>query len=356
MTRFRVSTVKAMKPADLMRELLYPVQNVTIFFAMIFYWLLFGLAIFAGLFGIALLALTLPAWFRFLLYLLEERANNRRPPVPDITMFNPADNLWTLTPLILLAAMVWSNQLLVHADLAPLAGLLAIVIFIVAPASMAILAITHSPAESLNPLAIYRMISACGSQYFIVPAVLAAISAVFYFIRNGAPGFSLYDLGTSYQVVLMFLLTGAVLHNRQIAMQVDIPPAEERSATDVAADLEKQRQSVATHAYGFVSRGNRTGGLDHVRKWIATEPDLLDAYRWFVAAMLSWESKEAALFLAQDYLGGLLRQRRNEEAIKLMSRCLHEDSRWKPAAVDRDTACELLAEFGRDDLLQLLRS
>ncbi len=54
-----------MNATDIGRELLYPLTDMAIVFAMIFYWFLFGLAQNAGLFGIALLFLTLPAYYRY---------------------------------------------------------------------------------------------------------------------------------------------------------------------------------------------------------------------------------------------------------------------------------------------------
>lgn len=339
-----------MKPSDLLKEILYPLQSVTIVFAMVFYWLLFNLARFAGFFGIALMVLTVPAYFRFLLYLLENRANERSPPVPDITMFNPADNAWSLTPLILLAALIWANFLLLNSDLILLAGLFELAVLFVAPASMAILAITHSPGESLNPFAITRMIRACGAGYAVIPLVLIGMSILFQLLASSGSAASLIALGTSYQVVLMFSLTGAVLHANNVAAQVEIPEALEKPAHEIAGDLDKKRQSIATHAYGFVSRGNREGGLAHIRQWVAAEADQSEAYQWFFKAMLGWEQKEAALFFAQDYFSYLARTNNDLEALKLIGQCQHQDSRWQPAAGDRDYALELTERFGRDDL------
>ena len=344
-----------MKPIDLLRELIYPLTDVTVAFAMIFFWFLFGLGKFAGLFGIALLALTVPAYLRFLLYLLEERANSRSARVPEITMFNPADNMWTLTPLILVAILMWTVQLQESPDWATVAALLGIATLFITPASVAILAVTHSPAQSLNPVALTRMIRACGGTYFVVPMVLVAVSVAFtLLVSTGTPSF-FGDLGTSYQVILMFSLTGAVLRIKDIAVQVDIPPTQERSINDVANDLEKERQRVATHAYGFVSRGNRDGGLAHIRQWIKEEADIGDACQWFFSAMMTWESKDAALFFAQDYFAHLLSQQHDQEALKLISRCLHEDARWKPFERDREAARQLASKYQRDDLLDGLK-
>ena len=344
-----------MKPSELLNEILYPLQNVAIVFAMIFYWLLFNLAKFAGFFGIALLVLTVPAYFRFLLSLLENRANERSPPVPDITMFNPADNAWSLTPLVLLAVLIWANVLLQNAGFVLLAKLFELAVLVIAPASRAVLAITHSPGESLNPLAIARMIKACGVNYVVVPLVLVAMSVIFRLLADSGTGMSLLGLGTSYQVVLMFSLTGAVLHASGVAAQVEIPAALEKTADEIAGNLDKKRQSVATHAYGFVSRGNREGGLNHIRQWVAAETDQSEAYQWFFRTMLKWEQKEAALFFAQDYFAYLARSNCEQEALKLIAQCQHQDAQWLPASADRDYACELTERFGRDDLRRGLK-
>ena len=127
-----------MKLTELLREISYPLSDFTIVFAMLFYWFLFSLAQRAGLFGIALLALTVPAYLRFLLYLLEARANGRAAPVPDISMFNPADNMWSLTPLILVAVLMWAGHLLASPEWRNLAVIPGIATLIITPASVAI--------------------------------------------------------------------------------------------------------------------------------------------------------------------------------------------------------------------------
>jgi len=187
-----------------------------------------------------------------------------------------------------------------------------------------------------------------------VPAVLFVMSLTFvglYFL--GTPLF-LIDLGTSYQIVLLFTLTGAVLKQNDVAMQVDIPDGIPLTAEERADDLDKERQKVANHAYGFISRGNRDGGFAHIRQWLEKETARDVAYRWFFLEMLKWESTEPALFFAQDYLGQLLSWGMENEALKVIGRCLHENPRWKPARADRQAVSELATRHSRDDLLRLL--
>jgi hypothetical protein len=344
-----------MKPSDVIREILYPLKNIAIVFAMLFFWMLFGLVQRAGLIGLWLLIIIAPAYIRYLLYLLEARANNRSPPVPEISMFNPVDNLWSLTPLILISMLIWVDILFADSDLAWLGILLGMVIFLIVPSTLAILAVTHSPSESLNPSAVLRMIRVCGAGYFLVPAVIILISVLFVLFEFlGLPPF-FTNLGKSYQIVLLFTLTGAVLHANDVAVQVDIDPPLEKSDAEISRDLEKERQKVANHAYGFINRNNRAGGLAHINQWIDKEADTDAAYAWFFREMLTWENSTAALFFAQVYMNWLLRGEQDVAALKLAARCLHEDSRWKPQLEDRALFLQVAEQHGREDLIRQVK-
>lgn len=345
-----------MTATELGREVLYPLSNMAIIFATLFFWLLIELAAAAGVFGIVLLLVVLPAWLRYLLYLLEERANGRLPPVPDIAIFSLLDSFWTLTPTMPIAIVLWGGILLV--PVISIAGfiMLGIVLLIYLPASVGILAITHSPAESLNPAAVLRMIAACGPSYFVIPLVTIAMSLLFVLLANiGIPQF-IIELGLSYQIVLLFTLTGAVLREKDVAVQVDIAPPLERSDADLERDLLAERQKVANLAYGFISRGNRQGGLQHIRQWLQNESDLYTAHAWFLQEMLSWESTDAALVLAQDYVGALIQSQQAPLALKVISRCLHENPRWKPRQQDREAVLAAAQQHQRDDLTTQLLS
>ncbi len=317
---------------------------------MLFYWSLFGLAYFASFLGIPLLFLTLPAYLRFLLYLLEARANGRPAPVPAIEMFNPADNLWTLTPLVHLAVGIWAGILLVSSNSITGVIIASMVILIAFPASMAVLAVTHSPTSSVNPVNIANMIRACGTAYGLVPVVLAILSTALFMLYLSGVSLFLVNLGASYAIVLLFSLTGAVLQSKNIAVQVEIEDPLEPDAAELAQGLLTERRKIANHAYGFISRGNRRGGFEHIRQWLEKETAPDEAWRWFFEEMLKWEDKDPALLFAQEYLDQLLEWHWDKEAIKLIARCLHENERWRPHDSNRDQVIELLQRQRRDDL------
>lgn len=346
---------KPIKASDVGRELLYPLTESAIVYAMVFYWFLFWLAQKAGFFGLALLIVTLPAYFRYLIYLLEARAHGRAAPVPSIEMFTPWDNLWTLTPLIHLAVAIWAGIWLARYDSLLATAISTLALLFILPASLAVLAVSHSPAASLNPLFMMRMMRACGTPYYAVPVVLLLLSTAFAVMYLAGVPLILIGLCASYEIVLLFTITGAVVHARNIAALVEIGEPLEATDEELARDLENQRRKVANHAYAFISRGNREGGFEHIHEWLENETALGDAWQWFLEEMLNWDNKDPALFFAQEYLDQLLEWRSEKEAIKLITRCLYHNERWRPLAESRPYVNEMLTVHGRNDLLKQLQ-
>ncbi len=133
-----------------------------------------------------------------------------------------------------------------------------------------------------------------------------------------------------------------------------MPPERQPGHGHLEAKLTRERAAVLNHAYGFVSRGNRQGGLRHITGWIQGEADIDSAYRWFIEQMMAWESADAALALAQSYLSRLLEQRRDIEALKLINRCLLENAEFKPLPGDRAKALAAAKRQGNEELLRIL--
>lgn len=308
----------------------------------------------AGRPGLWLAAILVPALWRYLLMLLEARAHGRRAPVAGIETFNPIDSFWCLTPLVLVALSIWGSVLL-HRQVSPLAGQAsALALIAVLPASAAVLALTRSPFESLDPRAIVRMMVACGPAYVLVPATLLLSGAVIGILQAvGAPAI-LIVAATYYATFLVFTLTGSLLFERNVQVSISIPEPLAPDA-EIANDRRQQaRRRVLTHAYGFFVRDNRAGAMAHLQDALQGEAHDDAAWRWYLDEMFRWESKDGALMLAQLYLHRLLQEARDIEAVKLMSRCLLEDAHFRPLAEDRDAARALLERLHRDDLMRAM--
>lgn len=343
-----------LKPADLAREIVYPLTSGATLVPMIVSWLLFSIALFFGLFGLFMFAVTLVPFMGYLMRLLEARAQNKRAPAFDAELMALLGNGWAIFPLLIVVLFGWL-QFLVAVNVSVAATyLLAISVGVLFPASLGVLSITRAPLQGLNPFAIANFIRASGLDYALLIATLALVSAGLYFFgRSGASPF-LLKLGVVYGVFLLYSLTGAVVGAHRFTDDVHIPAALPATASQSREVLLGERQGVVSHAYGFVSRGNRAGGLQHIQSHIDGEYDQDEACQWFFNEMLKWENSDAALFFGQSYLHRLLLQQNESAALKLLWQCFHANEQFRPATEDRDDAIEIAKRHGRDDLIRFL--
>lgn len=343
------------------REIAYPLTQPVMLIALVFFWLLLIIATKAGLLGLFLLLLAIPAYLRYLLAILESRAHGKEPEPPTGEMFSLVDSAWSLFPLVPVAILVWLEfAIAAKADAGVqgagiiLAGLPRLLFALLMPASLAVLTLTRSPLASIKPGLLLAVIRRSLPGYLLIPLVAVAVSAVLFGLRRaGVPDF-LLDFAQSYQLFLLCSLTGAILHRRGMHFEVDIPESLEPDQPSLDRKQLDERRAVANHAYGFISRGNRAGGLKHVQQRIDEEADVDGAWRWFFDEMMRWESSDAALYFAQNYLSRLLRLDEDAGAIRLVTRCLHREPRFRPLEQDRQLTAQLLQKHGRKDLLQQL--
>ncbi|NOX69424.1 MAG: hypothetical protein GXP15_09580 [Gammaproteobacteria bacterium] len=345
-----------MKPAEILREIAYPLTEMASLLAMIMFFLLGSLAGSGGLFGLFLWFVILPPMFRYLLYLLEARAARREAPALDAALFGLAENLWSLIPLILIVAVI-SAQVLLAKHFSPTVALLfgggVLLIF---PASSAVLAITRSPVQGLSPVAWIRLIRVCGLDYALILVVMGLfIFALPAFLRGvGLPEFALEMVGF-YALFLLFTFTGAVVGRSNAIAMVSIPDAAELTPDEVEDRTDAERARTLGHAYGFISRNDRVGGFAHLQTYIDASADPVRDYHWFFNEMLGWEKKDEALFFAQRYLTFLLDVDADTDVLKLIARCRLENERFKPLPADRDRALQVARRLQHDELVKVLQ-
>ena len=338
------------------RELVYPLTDVVVLLSIVVFTLLSVLAQAAGLLGLWLGIILAPAVFRYLLMLLEARAYGRVTPVASIELFGVIDNFWSLAPLVIFAILIWGSIYLAGQVSPVAAQAFAALVLAFAPASLAVLAITYSPVESFNPATLARMIRACGWRYGLAPfTVLMVLLVTSALASLGAPDLVNLALGY-YALFLLFTFTGALLHASGVQFSLTVENADDAGLPLPEDDLTLSRRRVMNHAYGFFSRDNRAGAMKHVEAAIENEPDIDAAYRWYFNEMLKWESHDAALLLAQSWLTRLLDEERDVEAVKLISRCLLENPRFRPLTDDHEAALELAMRMKRDDLARALEN
>lgn len=336
MIRCRATTMMNIKPVDIRRAITYPLSEPSVLVPLIFFWLMISLASWGGVFGLLLMFLVLPAVFRYQMILLEARARGVTPEVPGIEFFNWFGNSWTLFPVPIVVFFVWAT-IAAGARFGTAGELIMLMLAgVFFPASIAILAITHSPLQSLNPVALSRLLGKCAVTFWIATVFLIAVT----WLSIRAEELPMM-LTVFLQLLLsfsFFSLVGSLIKPYGLIEDIDLPAPRQLDATAAAEELGKLRGLALSHAYGFISRGNREGGLKHLLEWIDKDPDPVGAWAWFLERMLAWDSAMPALFFAQHYVHDCLRHGEQVPAVKLIMRCRLIDEQFRPFPDDLEAA------------------
>jgi hypothetical protein len=341
-----------MTPREFLDELAYPIRSGGTLIAIITFMFLLWLVGAAGMLGMWLAVAVLPAFLRYLTMIAEARAQGRDADPPGIEYFTLVGNLWTLFPIIpvfFVGGLAGASRD-AFGDTAAMAvaGAFALVF----PALIAVLVITHSPLQSVDPRALYRFIRRCGKSYWYAPA--AAMLAILVPALLGSLPHLALSFVEIYLLVAVFAVTGAVTRGSDLFREVELPDDAEPDEEKLMAGLARRRTGVLNHAYGFVSRGNRDGGLEHIYQWLVQDPDPDAAWPWFLEQMLRWEDSYPALLLAQQYLGRLLDNGEKVAAVKLMLRSRLFDETFRPLSADLEKAIEAAQACNNPDLAEAL--
>ena len=342
-----------MKPLDLIKAIFLPITSLTVLAPLLMLWALLSIGTSGHPLGILVLILSLPPIFRYLMIILETCAKGEKQRAFDAEYFSWTDSLWTFFPLLLAVALTYLG-FLIHAWFG-MTGVYALVVVVsgLLPASVAVLAITHSPLESMNPIAIGRLLKATGESFWLASVYLVLVGWIFVQAQQ------LPNLAANFiHLFAMFsfaALTGTLIEPFGLIDDVSIPDSLEATDEEVQGNLEAARSTVLGHAYGIISRGNRDKGLDHITEWIADDRDPEAAWAWFFNKMLGWENQEHALFFGQHYIHDLLQYGETIPALKIIMRCRLIDERFKPLMEDVPIAIDAAESSGNMELAAVLK-
>lgn len=342
-----------MKPIDVLRAVAYPLMSSAVLVPLLVFWLLISFALWGGLFGVFLLFLVIPAVFRFQMIVLEARARGVEPATPSAEFFNWFGNAWTLFPVPLSLLLIWIVIATGQRFGVTAAGIAVFLASTVFPASLAVLAITHSPLQSINPVAITRLLARCGGTLWIATAFLSLASGLGYVVDQlpaMLANFAWLVLSFSF-----FSLIGSLIEPYGLVDDIYIPDALEKSADEVQGDIEKIRVAALGHAYGFISRDNRAGGFDHIMNEIKRDPDPAGAWAWYFDHMMGWENKQHAMFFAQHHVADMLAHGEEIPALKAIMRCRLIDEAFKPFPDDMARVISAAETNGNIELAAVLK-
>ena len=342
-----------MKPNEVIRAIAFPFTSASVLVPLLLLWLLMSFGRWGGVLGLILMYLVLPAVFRLQMIVLEARALGREPPAMDVEFFNWIGNAWSLFPLPLFVFAGWL-VLAAFDNIGAVAGWLVLFFAaIIMPAPLAILAITHSPLQSLNPVAIGRALRESAATLWMASVYL--FFAGWLSIQVETLPWMLANLIQMFLFASFFSLVGSLIEPYDLLANVSIPDPLEAGEEEIAADLDEARTKVLNHAYGFVSRGNRQGGFAHIEEWINTEQDVAGAWAWFFDRMMAWEQQQHALFFAQKYIHDMLTHGENTPALKVIMRCRLVDEGFHPFRDDLPAAVKAAERSGNIELATVLK-
>ena len=343
-----------LEPTRIARELAYPATNASVLMSYLLFYVLLKFAASGGILGLFLTFLVLPGLLRNLMLILESRAKGEEAGPVTVDHFLWFGSAWSLFSAVHVVILVYATYVL--GGRYGLAAMLAAVALLatVIPASLAVLAITRSPLQCLNPRPVFGVIQRCGAGYWVLPTYF--LIAVFFVRWLGVLSLPDYvrELIAFYLVFAFFALLGGVIQPHRFHREVDIHDPAEPDQETLGENLQQERTAVLNHAYGFISRGNRAGGFKHIRDWLQQDPEPDDAWAWFFDQMIRWEIKEPALVFAQTYLTRLLHDKEYVAAVKVMTRCRYANQSFRPLADDRELALEAAEHCQNDELSSLL--
>ncbi|MCJ7557543.1 MAG: hypothetical protein MUP90_11625 [Gammaproteobacteria bacterium] len=341
---------------DAIYELTYPLRDVAMLLELIVFWVLFTIAIFAGLLGLWLLVAIVPAFFQYLLVVMQARAHGKEAPAVDVELFSWAQKLWSLFPMALVTLAAAGVYFLVKAGHGAWAVLAAALAVMVLPLSLAVLTTTHSALQCLRPSQLWLVARGWGRHYALV-LVVSMVGALLAYLALEFD-FPLVFLGLFilYGFLLVASVGGHAMAIQDVPIEVSIPDPVFPSAQELLKKVNQVRTRTLNHAYGMVSRGNRAGGVRHVLGDIQDSPDQVESSYWFFTEMLRWESTDAACLIGQRLISLLLAEQRDQEAIKTLVRCRHANQEFKLLERDRVLASRLAKQVHDPELKVWLES
>ena len=338
---------------SILRAVFAPLTELTILFPILLFWALVTFGIARLPLGVLVLILSLPPLFRYQSFVVEAYAGGKAPGAFDAEFFGWIGTGWTLFPLVLFVLFGIGGAYATDALGATGTWLVIALAAVIYPASLGVLAITHSSLQAMNPVAIFRVYQQVGVQFLVAPTYFLVLA--WLTLQASELPIGVFVFGGLFVLFSLAALVGSLIAPSRLIHDVYIPDALEKTVDEVSADLEKSRVAVLSHAYGFVSRDNREGGFRHIFAEIEKDPDPGVAWAWYFERMLGWEEQQHALFFAQHYIHDMLAYGEFTPVLKVIMRCRLVDPQFKPLREDLPAAIEAAENSGNFELATVLK-
>jgi hypothetical protein len=292
--------------------------------------------------------------FNYCFALIERIANGIfDPPVLDNEMLSPFETRpWIQVGLIVGGGVAcWR--------LGGTAGtLLAVVLVLWIPASIAILGFGQRARETLNPLTVFRLVRGLGPHYLVMLGTMAGgVGLVMSLIALTPPTFVSVTLVLLYEIVFAAVIGGAMYVRRQ-KIGYEATHSPERAAAREETEREKKRARMLDDIFTNVRIGKHVDATAPLADWLRdadAEQAIRDSYHVAETA-LSWGNPAALNPIGSTLIRHLLRFGRPDAALAVFERLRGNSSSFTmDSAADLRTLAEYAESNGREELAASMR-
>lgn len=338
-----------------LKELLFPIRDGVLATWIVVATLLWLLASAAGLLGIWLAVILSIAFYKFLMLILRMRALGHRLKPPEHTLFNPVDARWALSGVLWFVIVILIATALAEATHPVFGWATAGIFWLLYPAAISVAAINQSAAGIFNIPLQLAMIRSLGSAYAWLLFCLSVVALLATAADSLDLPQSIQTLLTAYFSVLVFSMTGGLLHEYRDAVDLESREVDDlariRNDRHHAGELRK----IANSAYEFESRGSKDKGVSLIRKYLAESGNTLSDFRWFFDELAGWSSLRPMQSLAPHYLSALVNSNDLKAAIEVLDRLAPLESDYLPDAQATERLAAFAETTGRVKLAAVLR-
>lgn len=277
--------------------------------------LLLALASQAGLLGLPLQLIVLSWLFKYAYVLLDLSSEGiDEPPVLSVEMVNPVEQR-PLMQLAICAAGFGLAWWVGGAAGQVIGGL----VLLLLPATAAVLGVTGSALEALNPLTLARVIRGLGGAYLVLLAATLAFALVWWGI-DALPLWEIVKTAVAQWLLLsLFSLIGGAIYERREALGFEPQVSPERTAEREWRERDRRRAALLDDAYVPARIHEAEHVIGPLRRWLDESPasELEADARAFLARAADWNDARAHALVAQLVIARLLAARRLSLALEL---------------------------------------
>jgi hypothetical protein len=277
------------------------------------------------LFAYLTIAIVVWATANYFIEIVEQRAIGEGWAVFSLDTLATLRSQLGVVLLLELTAAIAAFMLLRAFAGAELAWTFAAVATVIAPAAVALLAVTREPLRSVHPLHLLPAVLRMGVLYIGLAAGSIVVVAlwVLAYRRLGFVEF----LAASHASFWLAYWIGGVVYSKRSVLGVHAPRSPEAKLGRELERLQRARIRVLDHAYGIASRGNLESALAYINEYVASESDPLTARQWMYFEMTRWASARPALVFGERLAGDLEAAGRPDVAAKVRLSSAHLEAR-----------------------------